>query len=78
VERLTGVSEQGPIAGPQDGPDGSLRVGVVGGTFDPIHLGHLILAEEARDQLGLSIIYFVTLLTRRISREGASRRPATV
>jgi nicotinate-nucleotide adenylyltransferase len=60
VERLTGVSEPRPIAGPQDGPDGSLRVGVVGGTFDPIHLGHLILAEEARDQLGLSIIYFVT------------------
>ena len=38
---------------------GRCRVGVVGGTFDPIHLGHLILAEEAGEQLGLSIIYFV-------------------
>jgi nicotinate-nucleotide adenylyltransferase len=37
----------------------SLRVGVLGGTFDPVHLGHLILAEEARDQLDLSIVYFV-------------------
>lgn len=37
----------------------SLRVGIFGGTFDPIHLGHLIVAEQARGQLGLDRVVFV-------------------
>jgi nicotinate-nucleotide adenylyltransferase len=36
-----------------------LRIGVLGGTFDPPHLGHLILAEHAYDQLGLDRVAFV-------------------
>jgi nicotinate-nucleotide adenylyltransferase len=38
--------------------DGVLRVGLLGGSFDPPHIGHLILAEEARDQLGLDRVLF--------------------
>ncbi|MCY4118613.1 MAG: nicotinate-nucleotide adenylyltransferase [Caldilineaceae bacterium] len=33
------------------------RIGVFGGTFDPIHIGHLILAVEARHQLQLDRVY---------------------
>ncbi|MEX2144121.1 MAG: nicotinate-nucleotide adenylyltransferase [Anaerolineales bacterium] len=37
----------------------TLRLGVFGGTFDPPHLGHLILAAEAQAQLGLEKVLFV-------------------
>ncbi len=37
----------------------SRRVGVMGGTFDPVHLGHLRLAEEAVEALGLDSLLFV-------------------
>src|SRR3954447_934550 len=36
-----------------------MRVGVFGGTFDPIHLGHLILAEQCREQGQLDQVWFV-------------------
>jgi len=36
-----------------------MNIGVMGGTFDPIHNGHLILAEEARAQINLAEILFV-------------------
>ena len=35
------------------------RLGVIGGSFDPPHLGHLVIASEARARLGLERVLFV-------------------
>ncbi len=34
-------------------------IGILGGTFDPVHIGHLAIAEEAREALGLDRVLFV-------------------
>ena len=36
-----------------------VRIGVFGGTFDPIHMGHLVVAEDARAALELDKVLFI-------------------
>lgn len=35
------------------------KVGIMGGTFNPIHIGHLIIAEKAREQFALDEVLFI-------------------
>ena len=46
----------------------SMRLGLFGGTFDPIHLGHLILAEQCREACRLDKLWFVVAGRRHTSR----------
>ena len=62
---------------PRAGAGARPRIGVFGGTFDPPHLGHLLLAESARDRLKLDRVLFVPA---RVPPHKLSRRvtpPAT-
>ncbi len=37
----------------------AMRLGIFGGSFDPVHYGHLILAEQCREQCGLDAVWFL-------------------
>ncbi len=51
------MDREGLIAGLRDTP--GLRLGIMGGAFDPIHIAHLVTAEEALLQLELDQVLFM-------------------
>lgn len=52
-----------------------MRRGIFGGSFDPVHLGHLIVARAAADALSLDRVHFVPAFTQPFK---ADRRHAAV
>lgn len=51
-----------------------MRIGILGGTFDPVHNGHLAIARAARDSLSLDLVLFIPAgdpwrKTRDLARE---------
>ncbi len=49
-----------------------MRLGIYGGSFDPIHYGHLILAENCREQANLDQIWFLPSSIAPHKRDGAT------
>ena len=45
-------------------------IGVFGGSFDPVHVGHLAIANEALDELGLERMYFVPARRSPLKHDG--------
>jgi nicotinate-nucleotide adenylyltransferase len=46
-----------------------MAVGLFGGTFDPIHMGHLRIAEEVREDFDLDRIYFIPAWLQPLKRQ---------
>ncbi len=51
--------ETGYAAAVSNGGGKKMKLGVLGGTFDPVHNGHLVIAEESMVRLGLDEVLFL-------------------
>ena len=48
----------------------SQRIGIMGGTFDPIHIGHLVTAQEVSERFGLDRVIFMVAGRHPLKTEG--------
>jgi nicotinate-nucleotide adenylyltransferase len=51
------------------------KIGILGGTFDPLHIGHLVIAEQARKQLHLDEILLIPAYLPPHKRIGTGASP---
>jgi nicotinate-nucleotide adenylyltransferase len=45
------------------------RIGIMGGSFDPIHIAHLIMAESVREALSLDLVLFLPAASQPLKRD---------
>jgi len=48
------------------------RLGIMGGSFDPVHLAHLLMAETVRDALSLDVVLFLPAGTQPLKQDIAA------
>jgi nicotinate-nucleotide adenylyltransferase len=52
-------------------PRSKLRLGLYGGSFDPVHCGHVLVAQAACEELGLSRLFFIPAAQSPFKPQGA-------
>lgn len=53
-----------------------MKLGLFGGSFNPVHLGHLLVAQAAMEELGLDRLYFIPAAQSPFKQEPKAAPPA--
>jgi len=51
------------------------RIGILGGTFDPVHFGHLAIAEDARTQMSLNVVLMMPARVQPLRQQERTSSP---